>query len=55
MQNELNKIEERAMLQANQNSQQNEIETVTFPLFFFDGLNEFKKIIKDSRFRTANW
>ena len=48
--NELLKIEERLSTQPNEVTQTNESgETITFPLFFFDGLNEFKKIIHDSK------
>ena len=35
-------------MQANQERVQNETETLTFPLFFFDGFNTFKKIISNS-------
>ena len=46
--NKLDKIEERAILQVNQEKKQNVAETLTFPLFFFDGLDTFKNIVKDA-------
>ena len=45
---ELQKIEERAKEQADQETITDETETLTFPLFYFDGFNELKKIISDS-------
>ena len=51
--NELLKIEERLSTQPNEETRPNESgETITFPLFFFDGLNEFKKI--DPRLQTGS-
>ena len=53
--NELLKIEERLSTQPNEETQPNESEeTITFPLFFFDGLNEFKKIIQTGS-TTIDW
>ena len=45
---ELQKIEERAEEQAGQETAKDETETLTYPLFYFDGINELKKIISDS-------
>ncbi len=45
---ELQKIEERAEEQTDQETNGNKKETITFPLFYFDGFSEFKKIISDS-------
>ena len=48
--NDLQKIEERTSTQSNEEPTQNEAEeTITFPVFFFDGLNELKKIIYDAK------
>ena len=46
---ELQKIEERAVEQTNREEVRSETETLTFPLFYFEGFNEFKKIISDSK------
>ena len=45
---ELQKIEERATEQRNQEETPQKTETLTFPMFYFEGYNEFKKIIHDS-------
>ena len=47
-QKELERIERRATEQTSQERTRDQGETLTFPIFFFDGLNSFKKIIKDS-------
>ena len=44
---ELQKIEMRAEEQAGQEATIDETETLTFPLFYFDGINKLKKIISD--------
>ena len=45
---ELHKIEERAVEQTNQEADANRKDTLTFPVFYFDGFGELKKIISDS-------
>ena len=45
---ELLKIEERAAEQRNQEETPQKTETLTFPMFYFEGYNEFKRIIHDS-------
>ena len=47
--NELQKIEERMNTQNNEETTQDETKTITFPVFFFDGLNELKNIIHNSK------
>ena len=46
-QNELEEIEERVMERIDTAVPRNKTETITFPLFYFKGFNEFKKIITD--------
>ena len=47
---ELQKIEERLANRPNEEIQQQETEeSITFPVFYFDGLKDFKKIIQDSK------
>ena len=46
---ELNKIEERAVEQRIQEADANRKDTLTFPVFYFDGFSELKKIISNSR------
>ena len=47
-QEELEMIEEQAIEQTNTDVTEHRTETITFPLFYFKGFNEFKKIITDS-------
>ena len=44
-QEELEMIEEQAIEQTNTDVTEHRTETITFPLFYFKGFNEFKKII----------
>ena len=46
-QNELEEIEERVMEGIGTAEPRSKTETITFPLFYFAGFNEFKKIITD--------
>ena len=46
-QNELEEIEERVMERIGTAEPRSKTETITFPLFYFAGFNEFKKIITD--------
>ena len=49
-QNILNDIEKKLSTErAEEQQTKNYEEAMTFPVFFFDGLNEFKKIIHDSK------
>ena len=45
---ELKKIENRAIEHTQQERVVSNEETVTFPIYYFDGLNELKNIIKES-------
>ena len=46
---ELQNIEARAVEQANQEAVANRKDTLTFPVFYFDGLGELKKMISNSK------
>ena len=45
---ELDRIERRAMNETNRERTRNKEDTITFPIFYFEDLNSYKAILKDS-------
>ena len=45
---ELHRIKSKALEHYNNPTTRNPSETITFPVHFFEGLNDFRKILKDS-------